>query len=715
MPIDTALATKIWTRYAWSRDNGHAQFVQKAEKCDAFFRGDQWDRADKARLEAVRRPALTINKILSTISNVLGEQIFNRAETSFRPRSGAPSEVADILTKVFKQISDNNQLDWKRSDMFADGAITSRGFLDVRIGYGDSMQGEVIVDNLNPKNVIIDPDGEEYDPDSWSEVFTTKWVTADDIAVLYNKEDAEYLRNREQSFFPYGYDSIQAFRDRFGDRFNPMYTGDYDNSSVMRNIRLIERQYRLLDRQKHFVDPATGDMRPIPDDFDRNKIALMTSQYGLQVTTKLVRRIRWTVIADNVRLHDDWSPYKHFTVVPFFPYFRRGTTIGLVENLLGPQELLNKVSSQELHVINTTANSGWKVKTGSLTNMTVEELEEKGAQTGLVVEVTDVNDIEKIQPNQVPTGLDRITYKAEEHIKTISGVSDSAQGFDREDVAAKAIQAKRQAGATNLAKPMDSLSRTDHILARNILDLVQQFYTEERIMTITHDEATGETETFAVNEVSPEGQIVNDLTLGEYDVVVSSVPRRETLEDSQFEQAVALREMGVMIPDSVLIDSSRLMNKKDIIKQMQGDQESPEAQAAAELQRRAQEAEVGKAEGEAAQKHADAQLKGAKTQETIVKAQVLANTPPDAPDQGNGELEAAKASHEADLAEREFEHKRVLDYQKLGLQRQQHNDKLSLQAQQQAQERLDRRAEASREAAMAAQKPQTTQPTKGLR
>ena len=715
MPIDTALATKQWVRYAWCRDNGHAQFVQKAEKCDAFFRGDQWEKADKALLENQRRPALTINKILSTISNVLGEQIYNRAETSFRPRSGSPSEVADILAKVFKQISDNNQLDWKRSDMFADGIITSRGFLDVRIGYGDSMQGEVVIDNLNPKNVIIDPDGEEYDPDSWSEVFTTKWVTADDIAVLYNKEDAEYLRNREQSFFPYGYDSIQAYRDRFGDRFNPMYNGDYDNSSVMRNIRLIERQYRMLDRQKHFVDPATGDMRPIPDDFDRNKIAFMRQQFGLEITTKLVRRIRWTVIADNVRLHDDWSPYKHFTVVPYFPYFRRGTTLGLVENLLGPQELLNKVSSQELHVINTTANSGWKVKSGTLTNMTVEELEQKGAQTGLVVEVNEIDGIEKIQPNQVPTGLDRITYKAEEHIKTISGVSDSMQGFDREDVAAKAIQAKRQAGSTNLAKPLDSLTRTDHILARNILDLVQQFYTEERIMTITHDEATGETETFAVNQVTPAGQIINDLTLGEYDVVVSSVPRRETLEDSQFEQAVALREMGVMIPDSVLIDASRLVNKKDVIRAMEGDKNSPEAQEAAELQRRAQAAEVAKAEGEAAQKAADAQLKGAKTQETIVKAQVLANTPPDAPQQGNPELDMAKAQHEADLAEREFEHRRVLDYQKLGLQRQQHNDKLALQAQQAAQERMDRRAEASREAAMAAQKPQTYQPAKGLR
>lgn len=726
MPIDTEVATKQWVRYAWARDNGHAQYVEKAEKCDAFFRGEQWDPADRAALEAVRRPALTINKIMSTVSNVMGEQISNRAEISFRPRSGSPGETADILTKVFKQISDNNQLDWKRSDLFADGIITSRGFLDVRIDHGDSMQGEVRIENLNAKNVIVDPDAEEYDPDTWGEVFTTKWVTADDIAVLYNKEDAELLRNRDQSYFPYGYDSIQAHRDRFGDRFNPMYTGDYDNSNVMRNIRLIERQYRMLDRQKHFVHPETGDMRPVPDDFDQNKIAYFLETYGFQITTQLVRRIRWTVIADNVVLHDDWSPYKHFTVVPYFPYFRRGTTIGLVENLIGPQELLNKASSQELHVINTTANSGWKVKTGSLTNMTVEELEQKGAQTGLVIEVSEMDGIDKIQPNQVPTGLDRITYKAEEHIKTISGVSDSMQGFDREDVAAKAIQAKRQAGSTNLAKPLDNLVRSDHIMARNILDLVQQFYTEERIMTITHDQATGESEDFAVNQVTPAGEVINDLTLGEYDVVISSVPARDALEDSQFEQAVALREMGVQLPDSVLIDASRLMNKKDILRQMQGDQESPEAQAAAALQQRMQEAEVAKLEGEVAQKQADAGLKGAKTEETQVKSQVLANTPiaqPAGP-QGNPELDAArmeldmmKSQHDAQMKEKEFEHKRQYDYMKLGEQRRVNADKTSLEARKQQQEITQRRVEASQAAATAAQKThsQAYQPTKGLR
>ena len=720
MPVDTALCTKVWYRYAWARDNGHSKYVEKADQCERFFAGDQWDRADKAALELSRRPALTINKIISTVGNVMGEQIYNRSETSFRPRSGAPAATAEALTKVYKQISDNNQLDWKRSDMFADGIIGSRGYLDVRLRYNDSMEGEVFIDNLNPKNVVVDPDADSYDPDEWSEVFTTKWVTADDIAVLYTQEDADLLRNREQSFFPYGYDSIEAHRDRFGDRLNPLYTGSHDLSPVLRNLRLIERQHRMLDKQKHFVAPETGDMRAIPLEFDRNKIAFFVDKYGFQVTTKLVRRIRWTAICDNVRLHDDWSPYKHFTVVPYFPYFRRGNTIGLVENLIGSQELLNKVTSQELHVVNTTANSGYIVKQGRLANMTPEDLEQQGAKTGLVIEVTGdgalSDSIEKITPNQVPSGLDRISYKAEEHIKTISGVNDAQTGFVREDVAAKAIDKNKQSGATGLAKPLDSLVRTDFILARNIIDLVQENYTEARLMTITHNSATGETETFGINQPGPEGEIINDLTLGEYSIVTTSVPHRETMEDSQFDQAVAMKEMGVAIPDSVIVNSSRLLNKTEIIKQMEGDKESPEAKAAAALQQRAQEAEVAKTEAEGATKQADAGLKKAKADKTVVETQVLANTPIEDPNAGEGsdpELERAKADHEAGLEERKFAHERQMDFMKHGMDREKQDNELRLKAQDMAIKRADQRAAAQAQAAAAAQKPQPTK--QGLR
>lgn len=722
MPINAALAQRTWNRYTYSRDNGHTDYVIKANLCERFFRGKQWRDEDEQKLREERRPALTINKIISTIGNVMGEQIYNRSEIGYQPKSGANPETADVLTKVFKQISDNNQLDWKRSDMFADGIITSRGYLDVRMDFTDSLNGEVRISSVNPKNVVLDNDADEYDPCTWNEVIVTKWLTADDIALLYSKKDADLLRNKSGTYFPYGYDAVDQVRDRFGDTRNigsagPLGYGSaapFDESSVTRNIRVIERQYKVLDRMDHFVNTQTGDMRPIPRDWDDARIKLVQDAYGYGIMPKLVKRIRWTVISNDVELHDDWSPYDHFTIVPYFPYFRRGQTIGLVENLVGPQELLNKVSSQELHVVNTTANSGYVVKSGTLTNMTPDELRARGAESGLVIEVSgDPNtDVVKIKPNPVPTGLDRISYKAEEHIKTISGVSDSQQGMDREDVAAKAIQTKRQAASTNMAKPLDSLVRTDFILARTILSLVQRFYTAPQILTITHDRQDGAQSTdLAINQVSPEGTVINDLTIGEFGVTVSSVPQRETLEDSQFDQIVSMRqELGIKIPDATVIKASRLLNKNDIIKQMEAEAESPEAKAARETAARGQTAEVAKIEAEVAQKNADAGLKAAKAQKEGITAQKDAMTPiePDGDEGGDAAGEAAimKAQADIQLQRDKFEFEMQIKEEELNMKREQM--KLDSQLKQKAQQ--DQANTARVAAATAAAAP--TNPTK---
>lgn len=611
MPVNPEISQAQWMRFQHCRDRGHLQFIEKADKCEQFFSGQQWTEADMSLLRQQKRPAITINKIISTVGTILGEQIYNRTECLFRPKNGSPAETADALTKVWMHLSQENQLPWIRSDLFCDGIVRSRGFLDVRMDFTDSMRGEVAISLLNSKNVVVDPDAEEYDPDKWNDVFITKWMTGQDIATLYNEEDANYLSNREGSVYPYGYDSIERTRDRFGGVMPVSgYYDMLDKDNVRRNIRILDRQYRKLDKQLHFVDIETGDMRAVPQDWDRNRIALLLEKAAgrLSTTKKLVKRIRWTVTADNIVLHDEWSPYKHFTVVPYFPYFRYGKTVGIVENLLGPQEILNKASSQELHVINTTANSGWKVEAGSLVNMSIEELEATGAQTGLVLEYAKgAQPPEKILPNQVPTGLDRITFKAEEAIKTISNVSDSMQGFDREDVAAKAIAYKQQRGSVNLTKVLDNLERTDYILARNVLDLIQGYYTEPRILNITHADITREAETVEINQIDPTtGVIVNDLTIGEYDITITTSPHRASIEDSQFEQARALREIGIPIPDEVLIENSRLQRRAEIVKKMQGDQESPEAQAQKQLEMRAKEAEVAGLEGDAALKHAQA-------------------------------------------------------------------------------------------------------------
>jgi hypothetical protein len=346
----------------------------------------------------------------------------------------------------------------------------------------------------------------------------------------------------------------------------------------------------------------------------------------LGVIKKKVKDIKWEVMADNYLLHDEFSPFQHFTPVPFFPIFHKGKTIGLVENLISPQEYLNKTTSQELHVVNTTANSGWQMEEDQLTNMDHDELEQRGAETGLVlVRKAGSAPLEKINPNQVPTGLDRISYKADEHIKEISGVSDSQRGMDRADVAAKAIQAKQAAGGVNQAKVMFNLARTRSLLATRVLDIVQEFYTEERLIRITGGGLNDESEELTVNQVSPEGEIANDLTVGEYAVVITDMPARDTYEESQFQEAVQLRELGIAVPDAVLVEHSHLNRKEEIaatIKEAQGGGEASEAEQEAQaLALEIQKLELQEKQVGIQQKAADTEYTAARARKTDAEAQ----------------------------------------------------------------------------------------------
>lgn len=617
MTTNYDVAMETWWRYQYLRDNGHLDYVRKAKKCDEFFAGLQWSVDDLELLREQKRPALTINKILATLANITGEQIYNRTEISFRPRKGeATEEIAEALTKVFMQISDNNKLPWTRTDVYLDGLITSRGFYDVRLAHTDSLQGDVKVTQLNPKNVLIDSDASSYDPQDWNDVIVTKWFTLDDIEHIYGKQWRRKLESQASEMMPYSYDQTDWDRDQFGSPSDQtLYRLDSADSHTLRVVRVLERQHKRLHTRDHFVHLPTGEIREIPSEWKREEVGLFLDQNPDYTTVRRTSpQIRWTVVAGQEVLHDEWSPYNRFTVVPFFPYFRRGRTIGIVENLLGPQELLNKVTSQELHVVNTTANSGWKVKASSLQNMSIAELEERGAQTGLVLELEDISDAEKIQPNNVPTGLDRITFKAEEHIKSISGVPDAVTGFAREDVSSKALKANQVRASANYAMVQDNLNRSDHIMAECMLGIVQSYYTEERIIHITTDPLRRQTEQLKVNEVSPEGEIINDLTLGEYDIVITNQPERDTLEDSTFAQAAEMRkELGVAIPDSVLIQNSRIPNKAEVVEAIERENNSEEAQLNRQLDQEYRKAEIGKINADATRDMADAESKRVKT------------------------------------------------------------------------------------------------------
>jgi hypothetical protein len=625
------LASTQWDRYVRARDHGHLEYIHMAKKCDEFYRGDQWDMEDQDALEAEGRPALTINTILPTVNTILGEQSSRRADIRFKPRRGGNQALADTLTKVFMQIADNNKLDWVEQQVFADGLIMDgRGYFDVRMDFSDHIEGEVRITAKDPLDILIDPDAKEADPKTWNEVFETKWMTLDEIEEAYGAKKAEQLQFIAENGNSFGRDSIEFEEQRYGDLdpgddlFGSTISPDEEEYGNIRALRVVERQYKIMSRVRCFVDPDTGDQRECPDAWSESKAKKFAKQYNLTLISKMKRKVRWTVTCDQVVLHDNWSPYNDFTVVPFFAYFRRGNPFGVVRNLLSPQEQLNKIASQELHIVNTTANSGWMVESGSLVGMSPDDLEEHGAETGLVLEYArGTTPPQKITPNSIPTGLDRIAMKAQANIKAISGINDSMLGSDSAEVSGIAIQAKQNRGAVMIQVPLDNLQKARQYLAEKTLNLIQAFYTEQRIVQITNEEdPLKPREAMVVNEVTPEGDIINDLTIGEYDVVITTAPARDTFDEIQFAEALGLRQAGVAIPDDAIIEYSHLTRKGELakrIRMMTGVEQSPEqmelSQQKAQMQMQAEQLTLAKLEAEVRKLQSEAAVNIAKTQD----------------------------------------------------------------------------------------------------
>lgn len=623
-----AVANNNWEAYMRARDHGHLDYVKEARDFDRYYVGDQWEESVVQTLNAQKRPHQTINFILSTVNAIMGEYTRVRQEVGVKPvDQNASGETAGALEKLIKHVLYDSKYRYEEKQAFQDGCIQDRGYLDVRLEFNENVLGEIRVRAIDPIDVLLDPGAKDYDPETWNEVFVTRWLSADEIEAISDKKTADKLRFIT-SADTYGVDSIYFGPATFsGDedwyRIGQSMVNTPNEEKRLRRIRVVERQYYVLTQQQFFVDPQTGDSSAVPDSWTPERIQAVTQRLGLFVVPRTVRRVRWTMTADKYVIKDEWSPYDCFTVVPFFPYFRRGRPFGVVRNLISPQDVLNKVTSQELHVINTTANSGWMVKSGTLVNMDVNDLEEVGAKTGLVLEFQGDIEPKKIQPNQIPTGLDRISQKSAMFFRDISGVSNAMLGMPGREISGKALENKRESNLIQLDTVFDNLERTRQLVGERILRMIQKFYTEPRIIRMVGSGEEGEEveETLQLN-MQVASEIINDVTLGEYKIRVTSVNESENADELLVDQMIRMREVGVMIPDWAIVEASPLSNRKEIadyIRRIQGaaeptEQELQQAAMMQELELRGAIANVEELEAKARERQAHAEKMMAEAQ-----------------------------------------------------------------------------------------------------
>lgn len=592
LPRDYDIIDGQWERY-YRAAHGHEKWAIVAKQCVEFFEGLQWTDEEKNILESEGRPLLTLNKVAPLVRLILGYFRQNRYDINFMPgHDGSGSQaVAETLTAIAKQIGEVNQSDWKEAQMFQDGIQTGRGFLDHRLDFTKNHLGEVVEANKDPFSIYIDPEAETYDPNDpaggWGYFLENRWLSPQDIYLMYNERRVDSVLNNmstiplehgglgtwfQDDISPSRYFGVDQFIDTHYDRGHyGIYASPFHHINRNRKlIRVLDCQYKVLKKCQYFVDLETGNETAIPDKMDRNSIArimeyIQMHQLPITVRSGIRPRLRWTITAGDVVLYDEWSPYDRYTLVPYFPYFRRGQTRGMIHDLLDPQKEVNRRRSAFLHIVMTTANSGWIYEEGSMEEDMKRALEEHGSRAGVHVEYKDGFDApRRIEPAASPVAMKKLEEDANNDMKEISSVNDSALGNLDRVQSGRAIQARQRQSIMGTELYFDNYSRTRELKGRNVMGIVQKYYNEPRILRIRG--ADGSFEEHAINVRDAAGEIVNNITDGIFTVAIDETPISSTYMQGQFAEAMELRENNIPIPDDVLVDLSS-MPRKDEIKQ----------------------------------------------------------------------------------------------------------------------------------------------------
>jgi len=591
--IDTKLTgTKIGKYRKWFREavDGANKWRKAAQEDYDFVAGKQWTDGEKKAFEASGRPSITINRIKPLINVLSGYQRLNRYDIEFLPRTGDDVDICQVRKGITKYVLDRCDYDSQESAAFLDAAIGGLGWLDVSYEFDEEIQdGEARVKREDPFSIYVDPESHKPDFSDAKYICRGKWVDKDELISVY----PEHKEEIEAQYAVY--DSDERESERQID--DPMwYKAD------IKKVRLVECWYKrkknvqvfyLQDGSMVTQDNATVDM------FLQG---LIVGQDKIHVT-----EVRVCSFFDTVLLEDIESPYEHgeFPLVPITCYaFGMGDLpAGFVRDLKDPQREINRRRIQVLHILNTSGNGGGWIEEDAMTPEQKAEFERRGSVPGHFSEVRSMalqqgKILERGMQNP-PAAVIQAESQATSDLTAISGINEALMGVDiPSGSSGRAIELKQKQAITHIAPMFDHLREAKKKVAyllwgrRGHAGVIPQFYTEDKVYRV---EGQNGQQFIRVNqqiiEQDPLGNTIhrtlNDLSQGEFDIVVSDTQASTTQRQAQMWSLVdavsKLQVPGDLVFD-IILDLSDLPNKEEIKQRWQQRQEAQAQQAQQQMQ-----------------------------------------------------------------------------------------------------------------------------------
>jgi hypothetical protein len=480
-----------------------------------FAAGDQWpvEIQNSRTLEA--RPCLTINKVDAYCRQITNQQRQQRPRMKAHGmNTEADAQMAGVISGIFRHIEVQSDADAAYDTAFDFAVRMGWGYFRITTDYvkDDSFDQEIYIKPIdNPFTVYFDPNSNMPDGSDAEKCLITTVMSKEAFRAQYPDADD-------------------------GTGFTQRGTGDSNAEWVMKeDIRIAEYFYveresvtlvMLSDGTTAFEDELTADIKAA---MDEQGITIIGKRPSVRKAVKWCKLTAMEVLEEST-----WAG----KYIPIIPVYGQQLTVenkrkkfGLVRMAKDPQRMYNFWTTSITESVALAPKAKWLLAEGQ-----DEGHENEWAMANiksmpvLRYKQTDIDGRPapaptRLQPEPPPTGIMAAAAGITSDLQQVVGIFDPSQ-LPTGNISGKALQGQQQQVDMTNFHYYDNLTRSIRQAGRIILDLIPKIYDRERVLRIIG--ADGKPELLTINQYGQDedgvDKVLNDVTIGEYDVVMETGP-----------------------------------------------------------------------------------------------------------------------------------------------------------------------------------------------
>lgn len=525
---------------------------------DLRFRyGDQWPAQIQNSRKLENRPALTINETDSYCRQITNAMRQQRPRIKAHPvDSGADVKIAKVITGLTRHIEVNSDAD-NAYDLAGDYAVTMGwGYWRIRCDFirEDSFDQDIYIDQVeNPFTVYFDPN-----------------------SALPDGSDAERALVTDKM-------TKKAFRQQFpgaddGSGFTERSTGDVSAEWMTKDDIRIAEYFKVERTKARLVKLSNGDAF-FEDELPPSDIIIASGLTVIGDRESYKRVVKWQKQTAFEVLEEKTWPGRWIPIVPTYGVTLmidgKRKRIGAVRFARDPQIMVNFWTTTITESIAQAPKTKWLIMEGQDEGHENEwATVNTNAIPTLRFKPKSIDGTQfvpqRVQPEPPPQGAIVAAMQAHQNLQRVMGIFDPETN-STDPKSGKALNAERRQSEQSNYHFYDNLTRSIKHTGRQILDLQRKVYDTQRVMRIIGDD--GRPELVTINEKKAIGEVLNDVTVGTYDVVMDTGPGYDTKRQEGFEglmqlMATPLGEKVAMVGDDLIVRMMDVPGAEDLADRM---------------------------------------------------------------------------------------------------------------------------------------------------